>query len=139
MPLIKKWEGFSRRAYKCSAGVWTWGYGETMNVDINGQISEEEASELLSKRLERDYIEPVLRLSPSLINYPHRLAAVSSFAYNCGVDAYRKSTMRKKIDKGRFGEASKEFDKWNKAKGKILTGLVNRRADERKLFDEEDA
>jgi len=60
--------------------------------------------------------------------------AVVSFAYNVGLGSLKSSTLLKKINNSEFKEAYKEFGKWNKAKGTVLTGLTLRREAERQMF-----
>ena len=57
-----------------------------------------------------------------------------SFAYNTGMGAYQKSTMRKKIDAEDYAGAQAEFSRWTKAGGRELPGLVKRRQAEADLF-----
>ena len=59
---------------------------------------------------------------------PWQFDAVTSFSFNVGASAFGGSTMLKKINKGDFEGAALEFHRWNKANGKVLDGLVRRRA-----------
>ena len=43
LSLIKKFEGCKLIAYKCSAGVWTIGYGHTTGVKEGDVCTQEEA------------------------------------------------------------------------------------------------
>ena len=52
--LIKKFEGCELEAYKCSAGVWTIGYGRTKNVKEGDTCTQEQAD----KWLDRDWETP---------------------------------------------------------------------------------
>jgi lysozyme len=54
--------------------------------------------------------------------------------YNVGSGRFRSSTIRMKLNRKDFNGASKEFSKWRRAGGRILRGLVRRRAEEEKLF-----
>ena len=49
--LIKKFEGCELEAYKCSAGVWTIGYGRTKNVSKGDVCSQEQADIWLAEEL----------------------------------------------------------------------------------------
>lgn len=64
--------------------------------------------------------------------------ALVSFAFNCGPANLEKSTLLKKVNAGLMQEAAQEFLKWEKGGGKVLLGLVKRRAAERALFLGED-
>jgi len=64
----------------------------------------------------------------------NQFAALVSFAFNLGVRSLATSTLLKKLNGGDFDGAVKEFARWNKAGGKVLTGLTRRRAAEAALF-----
>ena len=57
-----------------------------------------------------------------------------SFAYNVGVGNLSASTLLKKHKAGDFKGAAAEFARWNKAAGKVMTGLTRRRAAEAALY-----
>ena len=44
--LIRKFEGLKLESYKCSAGVWTIGYGHTSNVKKSDKITKDEAESI---------------------------------------------------------------------------------------------
>jgi GH24 family phage-related lysozyme (muramidase) len=58
--------------------------------------------------------------------------AMVSFHYNTG--AISKATLTRKHKEGDFAGATAEFARWNKAGGRVLKGLVNRRREEAKLY-----
>ena len=60
--------------------------------------------------------------------------ALVSFTYNVGINAFRNSTLLRKLNLGKVEEAAEEFSRWNKARGKVLPGLVKRRAQEKEMF-----
>jgi lysozyme len=142
--LIKFFEGCAKRisggrvtAYLCPAKVWTIGWGTTGSTIKPGLTISQEAADLLLDRDVGRFAQGVLRQSPSLILFPLRLAAVTSFAYNLGVGAYQASTMRRLINAGRWEAAAAQFPRWVMAGGRELLGLVRRRAAERALFASE--
>ena len=67
--------------------------------------------------------------------------ALVSFTYNLGIGNLQRSTLLKKINAGKFDEAAEEFDRWvhtiDEETGvkTRFQGLVNRREDERSLFE----
>jgi lysozyme len=74
------------------------------------------------------FLNGLLKLSPTLANEsPKRIAAVLSWVYNCGLGNYRISTFKKRIDAKDWAGAQVECRKWNKAAGRVLTGLTRRR------------
>jgi lysozyme len=60
--------------------------------------------------------------------------ALVSFAYNVGEGNLKSSTLLKKHLRGDYAGAKAEFAKWNKAGGKVLNGLIRRRAEEAALY-----
>ncbi len=137
--LIKRFEGYSDRPYKCPAGISTIGYGNTYypngtKVKITDkQITREYANEILAHTAD-EFAEDVLKLVKSKINV-NQLNALTSFAYNVGVANLQKSTLLKLVNiNPNDGNIAKEFLKWNKAAGKVLNGLTNRRIAESALY-----
>ena len=51
LALIKKFEGCELKAYQCSAGVWTIGYGHTKDVVEGMEITQEQAEQMLVDEL----------------------------------------------------------------------------------------
>ncbi|MDJ0569719.1 MAG: response regulator [Pleurocapsa sp. MO_192.B19] len=68
----------------------------------------------------------------------HQLAALTSFAFNVGVESLFKSTLFTKLNAGDFIGAANELPRWNQANmGRRLVplaGLTKRRFTERNLF-----
>ena len=83
--------------------------------------------------LEKIYFPSVIKLCEG-IDTPERLGAITDFAFNLGVTALKNSTMRRKILTGDWEGAKKEILKWNKAGGKVLSGLTKRRIAESRLL-----
>lgn len=117
--------------------VWTCGYGST-GADITRAThwSREQAEERLMIGWNAAK-NGVLKLSPILAKYPHRLDACTDFAYNLGVGRYQASTLRKLVNAQQWSAAAGEFGKWVLAGGKVQQGLVRRRSAEKTLFDSE--
>lgn len=129
--LVKQFEGFEAKAYKCPAGVWTIGYGHTLNVRPNDVITEVQASALLEEELQ-DYATKVSKIVPTATQ--RQFDALVSFAYNLGVNALGTSTLLKKHLAGDYKGAQAEFLRWDKANGKVLAGLTKRRHQESALY-----
>ena len=60
--------------------------------------------------------------------------ALCSFAFNVGLGALQRSTLRAKVNRGDKNGAAEEFSKYTIAGGKVYQGLVNRRKDEKAMF-----
>lgn len=130
--LIKESEGLRLKAYLCPAGVWTIGYGCTEGVRRDMVITELQAEQLFKKELNKFEIAVT-----NLVKVPlaeNQFSALVSFTYNVGMEALRNSTLLKLLNQGNYLKAADEFPRWNKAGGKVLPGLVTRRAKERALF-----
>lgn len=131
--LLKKFEGFSKDAYKCPAGQWTIGYGSTTYIDGSSvqpgdRITPEEADELVNWYCTHKIIYPKGDFSAS------QKEALCSLIYNIGQGNFNRSTLKKCIEKQDWINARKQWMRWVRANGKILQGLVNRREAECELF-----
>ncbi|WP_333947928.1 lysozyme [Candidatus Liberibacter brunswickensis] len=111
--MIKKYEGCILTAYKDSSGFLTIGYGHTglengIKVTENMTITQEEAEEILKDDL-RYHFDLILEASPNLATVGNnRLTAVADFVFNLGIDNYKKSTFKKRIDAEDWEQASIE-------------------------------
>lgn len=126
--LIKKYEGCRLAAYKCPAGVWTIGYGHTLNVKQGDVITQAQADQLLLQDLET-YEHKVNVLNYNYHWSQNEFDALVSFAYNVGsiigLTQYYKRTKQQIADAMLL---------YVNANGKPLPGLVKRRREERDLF-----
>ncbi|EPV5048297.1 lysozyme [Cronobacter malonaticus] len=137
LALIKEFESCQLKAYRCPAGVWTIGYGWTQPVDgklirAGMEIDMPTAERLLKTGL-IDYENDVMKLVRVKLSQA-QFDALVSFTYNVGSRNFSTSTLLKKLNAGDYAGAADEFLRWNKSRGKILNGLVRRRAAERELF-----
>ena len=137
--LIKKFEGFSKIPYLCPANVATIGYGSTryangLKVTMkDNPITELQAIDLLKDTL-KQYELAVDSYCRDDINQ-NQFDALVDFAYNCGNANLKSSTLLKKVNANPNDlTIGLEFAKWNKGGGKILNGLVKRRAAESELY-----
>jgi len=141
LKIIKKWEGCRLEAYRCPAGVPTIGYGATRlekrAVRMGDKITQQEADQMLLHEVENLFAPGVFELLPLAKKWRgEQVAAIVSFSYNIGLGALEDSTLRKRLLAGEEAAkvVSEELPRWNKANGKVLQGLVNRRKDEVNLF-----
>jgi lysozyme len=138
--LIKPFEGCHKRLpngliapYICPAGYPTQGWGIVVpSMDVP-PITPQMADAILMRELPR-YMADTLKASPVLAKYPSRLAAITSFVYNLGAPRYRASTLRKRINEEDWEAAKSELMKWTRGGGRVLPGLVKRRAAEAALL-----
>lgn len=136
--LARRFEGLYLTPYLCPAGVPTIGYGATYYEDgtpvrlADPPITRERAEQLLLWMVRTRYLPPVLKLCPA-VDTPERLAALIDFAFNLGVGALRASTLRRRVNDGRWADVPAELRKWVMAGGRRLRGLVLRREAEASL------
>ncbi len=142
--------GVALEAYRCPAGVWTIGWGETDNVRPGDTCTKEQADRWLCEDLtERAaMVRKVCTVEPS----PNELGAMVSLAYNIGMgwqgkikpagarDGLRQSTVLRQHNAGNKQAAARAFGLWNKATdpatGRLveLNGLTIRRQLEAALY-----
>jgi len=131
---VKRYEGFKAEAYLCPAGVRTIGYGHTGERVHGGTISEDEADCLLRAELDKTK-RAVLRIVKVELS-ESQLAALVSFTYNCGSGALSKLVGAPgRLNDGNYESVSEIMPLYRRGGGRILDGLVKRRAWEVSLFE----
>jgi lysozyme len=134
LDLIKKFEGNKLKAYSDAVGVQTIGYGHTgPDVHPGMKITQAQADAFLYADSVK-FSNGVNKLVTTKINQ-NQSDALTSLSYNIGLGAFAKSTLLRKLNAGDTAGASEQFKVWNKGGGAVLQGLVNRRAEEAKLFN----
>lgn len=135
--LIKKYEGYSGIAYLCPAKVPTIGWGSTMydngqKVQMGDVISKDRAEELLKFQVNKvalDLYKLELKLNQNQSD------SITSLVYNIGISAFKKSTIYRMIKTNpNNNEIAVQFGRWVYGGGKMLPGLVRRRAEEMALY-----
>lgn len=133
--LIKSFEGCRLEAYKCPAGVWTIGYGHTGTVGgkkiCEGmKITQSRAVKILKADLNK-FEKHVSKYNKIYKFTQNEFDALVSFAFNIGsIDQLTDNGARTRET------ISKKFIAYNKASGKVLTGLTRRRKSEQALWNE---
>jgi lysozyme len=134
LALVKAFEGLRLEAYRCAAGVLTIGWGSTgPHVRAGMVITEERAEELLLNDLRRFEVG-VEALVGTVPTDDNQFSALVSLAFNIGLGKLATSTVLKRHKLGNKIGAANAFPMWNRAGGRILKGLINRREAERKLY-----
>ena len=144
--LIKKFEGLGDgdkstpgiSAYVCPSGLPTIGYGSIYGLDdrrvdlSHRSISLDEAEWLLRRDIKRTerYIDHLIKVDC----HENEWAAIVSLVFNIGPGNFKASTLRARLNRCDRMGAADEFPKWRRGGGRILPGLVRRRAEERALF-----
>lgn len=137
LALIKQAEGLRLTAYKDPVGVLTIGYGHTSaagapEVKPGMKISQELAETILKTDLQK--YEKAVDDAITVELTENEFSACVSLCYNIGPGNFAKSSVVRFINQGRMADAADAFLLWNRAGGKILPGLVKRRAAEAALF-----
>ena len=136
--IIRHFEGWRPRVYRCPAGLATIGYGSTYGLDgervtmAHREITLVEGDQLLcwSVGSSRRSVARLVKV-PLTIN---QRSALISLCYNIGSGNFQGSTLRAMVNRYEDESAANEFWKWRRAGGVILAGLVRRREAERALF-----
>jgi lysozyme len=139
VPFIREAEGCYLTAYHGAEdrpGVCTIGVGsitiDGRPVRLGDTITQAQADAMLAEEMKAK-ADAVDALAPPDAT-PGECAACYSFAYNLGVNAFSGSTLAKKWHAGDRPGAAAEFAGWCHSNGKVVPGLVTRRARERALF-----
>ena len=130
-PFVADWEGIRLNTYYDVIGVATICYGHTKTASQVRSRTLDECNELLDVEL-GEYMEAVDKYA-TVPMAPETHAALSSFAFNVGVGAFRKSTLLRKLNAGDTEAACNELLRWKFAGGRVIRGLLRRRHAEREL------
>lgn len=135
--IIKQFEGCRLTAYPdpgSGGDPWTIGWGSTGDDIRRGVVwTQQQADQRLAKDVQ-EFGEKIAKLVDGVATSQQELDAMTSFAYNVGLGAFENSTLLKKHREGDKAGAAAEFGRWTKASGKVLAGLVKRRAAEADLY-----
>lgn len=133
---VGPWEGLRTDAYLdriASPPVWTVCYGETKGVGPGDSYTATECQDMLAQSL-KGYRDGLTACIPSLPAQPQGVqVALTSWTYNVGIGAACRSTLAKRANAGDWRAACTELLKWDKAGGKVIRGLTNRRQAEYRL------
>lgn len=133
VPFVGKWEGLRLTAYRDIVGVLTVCYGETKGVRPGDVYSKAQCDAMLAHELIayrrgwHGYLSDETRTTRLPV---HRDVAYTSLAYNVGVAAAGKSTATRRLNAGDIEGGCEAIGWWNKAGGRVVRGLVNRRAED---------
>lgn len=133
---VGPWEGERLEAYLdriASPPVWTVCYGETRGVQAGDRHTAAECQAMLAEAL-ADYRAALIGCIPALPDQPQGVqVALTSWAYNVGAGAACGSTLARHANAGRWADACNQLPRWNRAGGRVVQGLTNRRAAEQRL------
>ena len=135
--LICEFEGKRLVAYDDGVGVWTIGFG-TIKYPNGVRVKKGDTCTLdqAKEYMRHDLIEFEHTVNSS-VKVPlnqNQFDALVSLAYNIGSNAFKSSTLVKKLNTGDYHGAADQFNVWVNGGGKRMQGLVNRRDREKLLF-----
>lgn len=145
--LLTQWEGCELEPYKDSADLWTIGVGHLVKqhelrsgtIRIGGEqvewkngISFEQALDLLAQDLR--VFEVAVERAVKVPLKQHQFDALTSFCFNVGGRNFRNSTLLKKLNLGIYNNIPAQLMRWVYAGGRKVSGLINRRRNEAKLW-----
>lgn len=129
-----KWQDLPLNFKQLSGVPFTCGYGSTHGVTKHTVWTQKQATDVLEATV-REFMTQAIQDCPPLANLsPERVAAITSLCFNIGSKAFRESTACREIKAGNYGLVPNAIKMWNKAGGKIMQGLVNRRNEEANLW-----
>jgi lysozyme len=134
--LIKRFEGFRRRAARLPDGAWTIGYGHTRTAREGAEISEADADALLIYDL-----AAVVKALNEWVFSPltqNQFDALTAFVFNIGLPNFRRSSVLRRLNEGSHLQAACAMEMWRTAdfEGEriVIDALVRRRSAEKTLF-----
>ena len=156
--LMHFFEGYRNKPYRCSAAIWTVGWGHAMYADqlnlpnvrkegytglirsdyqLKGEDnrvwSKDELVDLFKVDI-NTFERGVLRLVPGSTGRQGSFDALVSFAFNAGLGNLQRSQIRMRANRDDWEGAADAFRQWTMGGGKVLPGLVKRREAEIALF-----
>ena len=137
LKLIMAHEGFRSVSKQLPDGRWVIGYGHMKAAREGLKISQAEAEAIL-----REFdLPPIEKGLNDLLLVPvsqNEFDALTSFAYNIGLDQFESSDVLAHINAGNKLKAAWAMESWRKARvgarDMVVDPLVRRRADEKALF-----
>ncbi len=122
-------------SYQDQGGVWTNGYGHTgPDVFPAQHITTDQAVEWLKQD-----VQTASNAVNNLVTVQldqNQFDALVDFVFNIGVKNFESSTLLRMLNNGDYENAAVQFDRWDKVKGNVIAGLLKRRENETKLFEE---
>lgn len=133
--LTEGFEALRTESYQDIKGIWTIGFGHTLNVIPGMTCTEEQANTWLAEDVHS--AESCINVNVRVELTQNEFDALVDFAFNCGNSAFKQSTMLQLLNQGDYAGAANEFDKWDHASGKVVAGLLRRRQAETDLFNKD--
>lgn len=131
--LVGAWEGLRTVAYRDVVGIPTVCFGETRGVKMGDRYTVEQCKVMLGDALV-EFETGMRRCLRDPDSIPDKTyTAFLSLSYNIGTGAFCGSTLVRLANAGNLEAACNQLPRWNRAGGRVVRGLTNRRADELRI------
>ncbi len=155
---VAAWEGFKPvpSPDRLVPRVWDIGHGHVLTqadvghpilgrfydaarfIDLKAApLTRDEGLALLAEDLE-GYAEEVDAMSEPTVLSQNEFDALCSIVYNCGAKAISSSTLMRRVRENNIFAAADEWPRWNRAGGRLVPGLANRRQAELRILMDAD-
>ncbi len=131
--LTEQFESCRLIAYLDSKGVPTIAWGHTAGVQLGDTCTQEQADAWLQQDI--GWAVSVVNRYVTIAVTQGEFDALVDFTFNCGTGNFQHSTLLALVDQGRFADAAKEFERWDKSGGQVVAGLLRRRIAEEGEFN----
>lgn len=139
--LAESFEGFSAAPYQDSGGTWTIGIGSIWDYRCAPVQRVTARTPPITLAVARMFLaremQDAMRGVADAIRVPltdNQRAALDDLAFNIGIGAFDASTLLACLRRGDYAGAAAQFDRWDRAGGRELAGLLRRREVETALF-----
>ena len=132
--LTEGFESCRLTAYQDVKGIWTIGWGHVGAEVVEGYtITQVQADMqlLVDTHNAQNAVNELVTVTLTQGEFD----ALVDFCFNCGVGAFRGSTMLQLLNAGMIAQAALEFAKWDHASGQVVAGLLRRRLAEKAEFN----
>ncbi len=146
--LLEQWEGSEPEVYLDVAGKKTIGVGHLLTQDelssgkitIAGKavryaegLTNQQILDLLGQDLAR--FEKAVNDGVKVALKQYQFDALVSFSFNVGTGSFQSSTLLKVLNQGKYDEVPDQLRRWVYSGGNKVQGLINRRENEVKLWN----
>lgn len=131
--VVGTWEGLRLYSYQDVIGVWTACYGETKGIRPGMRFTKEQCDAMFIESL-AEHEAGMRRCLKDPDSIPEKsYVAFLSLTYNIGTGGFCNSSLPRLINSGNIRGACNALPLFNRAGGRVVQGLVNRRAYEQRL------
>jgi len=140
-------EGYKSKVYADSGGLPTIGFGHLLtkseinsgkiyinNVAVKYSLGLTPQQAMDLRRQDTSYVESCVNGLVQVALTQNQYNALISFTFNVGNEAFRTSTLLKKLNAGLYEEIPAQMRRWHHVAGKDVQGLINRREADVKLW-----